>query len=183
MRARARIQRSAGCGDASERTCCWREAGGRRGCQSHVNLQFSCSFFLQGEGTPNGRLRERAGRWYVVAARDAMDSALGEDCGRVRNCSGRCGPGSCSWDRQLKVDGGGFHGFDGVAEIFRLRWSRGSCGGGAGAQRGCGVGRDCCASSELRTCRSEDTKIQFRNLILFFGVAATGHCRSRKGAM
>ena len=40
-----------------------------------MNLQFSCSFFLQGEGTPNGRLRERAGRWYVVAARDATDSA------------------------------------------------------------------------------------------------------------
>ena len=39
------------------------------------------------------------------------------------------------------------------------------------------------SSTELRTCRSEDTKIQFRNLILFFGVAATGHCRSRKGAM
>jgi hypothetical protein len=26
-------------------------------------LQFSCSFFLQGEGTPNGCLRERAGCW------------------------------------------------------------------------------------------------------------------------
>ena len=44
------------------------KAGGRRGCQSHVNLQFSCSFFLQGEGTPNGRLRERAGRLAMVGA-------------------------------------------------------------------------------------------------------------------
>ena len=31
-----------------------------------MNLQFSCSFFLQGEGTPNGRLRERAGRLDVL---------------------------------------------------------------------------------------------------------------------
>ena len=43
-----------------------RDAGSRQGCQFHVNLQFSCSFFLQGEGTPNGRLRERAGRWDVL---------------------------------------------------------------------------------------------------------------------
>ena len=36
-----------------------------------MNLQFSCSFFLQGEGTPNGRLRERAGRWDMFAAWEA----------------------------------------------------------------------------------------------------------------
>jgi hypothetical protein len=42
------------------------KADGRRGRRSHVNLQFSCSFFLQGEGIPNGRLRERAGRLDVL---------------------------------------------------------------------------------------------------------------------
>ena len=42
------------------------EAGGLQGCQSHGNLQFSCPLFLQGEGTPNGRLRERAGRLDIV---------------------------------------------------------------------------------------------------------------------
>jgi hypothetical protein len=42
-----------------------------------VNLQFSCSFFLQGEGIPNGRLRERAGRYVVLdAAWETLD-ALG----------------------------------------------------------------------------------------------------------
>ena len=52
-------------------------AGSRRGCQSHMNLQFSCSFFLQGEGTPNGRLCERAGRGDVLgAAWRALESAL-----------------------------------------------------------------------------------------------------------
>jgi hypothetical protein len=44
------------------------EAGGRRDRQSHMNLQVSCSFFLQGEGAPNGRLRERAGRWNMLDA-------------------------------------------------------------------------------------------------------------------
>jgi hypothetical protein len=32
-----------------------------------MTLQFSCSFFLQSEGTQNGRLRERAGRSDVLA--------------------------------------------------------------------------------------------------------------------
>ena len=60
------------------------KAGGRRGRRSHVNLQFSCSFFLQGEGTPNGRLRERAGRLDVldVECWGALDSALCGDCDR-----------------------------------------------------------------------------------------------------
>ena len=52
-------------------------AGGRRGCQSHVNLQFSCSFFLQGEGIPNGRLCERAGRYMVLGAVWETPDALG----------------------------------------------------------------------------------------------------------
>ena len=43
------------------------DAGSRRGRHSHVNMQFSCSFFLQSEGTQNGRLRERAGRSDVLA--------------------------------------------------------------------------------------------------------------------
>ena len=59
------------------------KAGGRRGRRSHVNLQFSCSFFLQGEGTPNGRLRERAGRLDVLDEEwEALDSAMCEDRGR-----------------------------------------------------------------------------------------------------
>ena len=67
------------------------KAGGRRGRQSHMNLQFSCSFFLQGEGTPNGRLRERAGRLDMVGAGgSAMDSAMRWDCGRRRKSFGRC---------------------------------------------------------------------------------------------
>ena len=31
-----------------------------------MNLQFSCSFFLQDEGTQNGRVRKRAGRLDVL---------------------------------------------------------------------------------------------------------------------
>ena len=59
------------------------EAGNRRGRQSHVNLQLSCSFFLQGKGTPNGRLRERAGRWDMLdAAWETSESALGQYYGR-----------------------------------------------------------------------------------------------------
>ena len=38
------------------------DAGSRRGRHSHVNMQFSCSFFLHGEEAPNERLCERAGR-------------------------------------------------------------------------------------------------------------------------
>ena len=58
-------------------------AGGCRGRQSHVNLQFSCSFFLQGEGTPNGRLRERAGRLDVLDEEwEALDSAMRGNCDR-----------------------------------------------------------------------------------------------------
>ena len=53
------------------------DAGGRRGCQSHVNLQFSCSFFLQGEGIPNGRLCERAGRYMVLGVAWETLDALG----------------------------------------------------------------------------------------------------------
>jgi hypothetical protein len=59
------------------------KAGGRRGRRSHVNLQFSCSFFLQGEGTPNGRLRERAGRLDVLDEEwEALDSAMRGNCDR-----------------------------------------------------------------------------------------------------
>ena len=52
-------------------------AGGCRGRQSHVNLQFSWSFFLQGEGIPNGRLRERAGRYMALGAVWETPDALG----------------------------------------------------------------------------------------------------------
>ena len=73
-------------GGAGELTCRrlgGGEAGNRRGRQSHVNLQLSCSFFLQGKGTPNGRLRERAGRWDMLdAAWETSESALGQYYGR-----------------------------------------------------------------------------------------------------
>jgi hypothetical protein len=62
-----------------------------------VNLQFSCSFFLQGEGTPNGRLRERAGRLDVLdEAWEALDSAMRGDCGRRWRLLGDCCPESGS---------------------------------------------------------------------------------------
>ena len=97
------------------------KAGGRRGCQSHVNLQFSCSFFLQGEGTPNGRLRKRAGRLDMVGAGGgALDSAMRWDCGRRRKLCGRCCLEWCCRDRQLQVEGGGARSFGGFAEILRL---------------------------------------------------------------
>ncbi len=39
-----------------------------------MNLQLSCAFFLQGEGLPNGRLRERDGRYMLLdAAWKALD--------------------------------------------------------------------------------------------------------------
>ena len=73
------------------------DAGGRRGCQSHVNLQFSCSFFLQGEGIPNGRLCKRARRFDGVdAAWESLDSAMCWDCGRRRKFIGCGGSESCS---------------------------------------------------------------------------------------
>jgi hypothetical protein len=43
-----------------------------------VNLQFSCSFFLQGEGIPNGRLRERAGSYMVLDAAWEVLDVLGD---------------------------------------------------------------------------------------------------------
>ena len=73
------------------------KAGGRRGRRSHVNLQFSCSFFLQGEGTPNGRLRERAGRLDVLdEAREALDIAMIGDGDRRWRLLGDCCPESGS---------------------------------------------------------------------------------------
>ena len=102
------------------------KAGGRRGCQSHVNLQFSCSFFLQGEGTPNGRLRERAGRLDMVdAGGGALDSAMRWDCGRRRKLCGRCCLERCCRDRQLQVEGGDARSFGGFAEILSLLRSPG----------------------------------------------------------
>jgi hypothetical protein len=65
--ARVLARRSAGRWGRGRLLAAGGDAGGRRGCQSHVNLQFSCSFFLQSEGTQNGRLRERAGRSDVLA--------------------------------------------------------------------------------------------------------------------
>ena len=54
-----------------------------------MNLQLSCSFFLQGEGTPNGRQRERTGRWYVLdVVWEAPDGALWEIAVADGNCSG-----------------------------------------------------------------------------------------------
>ena len=86
VRARALAWRSAGrWGEARESSPVvgGGEAGNRRGRQSHVNLQLSCSFFLQGKGTPNGRLRERAGRWDMLdAAWETSESALGRYYGR-----------------------------------------------------------------------------------------------------
>ncbi len=99
-------------------------AGGRRGRQSHVNLQFSCSFFLQGEGIPNGRLRERAGRYVVLdAARETLEIANSRDCSRERILMGRCCAESCRGKQDLQADSGGFRSFDGFIEILRiLRW-------------------------------------------------------------
>ena len=103
------------------------KADGRRGRRSHVNLQFSCSFFLQGEGIPNGRLRERAGRLDMVsAAGRALDSAMRWDCGRRRKLRGRCCLECGCRDRQLQADGGGFRSFGEFAEISRLLWLRGA---------------------------------------------------------
>jgi hypothetical protein len=117
------------------------DAGGRRGRHSHVNLQFSCSFFLQGEEAPNGRLCERAGRGDMPgAAWETPDSALGGDCNRRWNLLGGCCPESCSWERQLQAGGGGFRGLDGFAEVLSLLGCRGThgCGtaGGGRAARG-----------------------------------------------
>ena len=113
------------------------EAGGRRSCQSHGNLQFSCPFFPQGEGTPNGRLRERAGRLDMVsAAGRALDSAMRWDCGRRRKLRGRCCLECGCRDRQLQADGGGFRSFGEFAEISRLLWLQGEArSAGAGARR------------------------------------------------
>ena len=62
-----------------------------------MNLQFSCSFFLQGEGTPNGRLRERAGRLDVLdEAREALDIAMIGDGDRRWRLLGDCCPESGS---------------------------------------------------------------------------------------
>ena len=70
------------------------DAGGRRGRHSHVNMQFSCSFFLQGEEAPNGRLCKRAGRGDMLgAAWETPDSALGGDCNRRWNLLGGLLPG------------------------------------------------------------------------------------------
>ena len=73
-----------------------------------------------GEGVGVGAALGVGGALGYVCCLGSVDSALCGDCGRVRNCSGRCGPRSCSRDRQLKVDGGGFRGFGEVAEIFRV---------------------------------------------------------------
>jgi hypothetical protein len=65
------------------------EAGGCQGCQSHGNLQFSCSFFLRGEGTPNGRPRERAGRLDIVdVVWEEPDGVPGEIAAAGGNCVG-----------------------------------------------------------------------------------------------
>ena len=66
LRARVLARRSAGRWGRARLLAAGGDAGGRRGCQSHVNLQFSCSFFLQSEGTQNGRLRKRTGRLDVL---------------------------------------------------------------------------------------------------------------------
>ncbi len=97
------------------------DAGGRRGCQSYVNLQFSCSFFLQGEGIPNGRLRERAGRYVVLdAARGDAGCARGKDCSRERRLKLRCCAESCRGEQWLQADGGGTRGSGVFAEILRF---------------------------------------------------------------
>jgi len=67
LRARVLARRSAGWWGRARLLAAGGDAGGRRGCQFLMNLQFSCSFFLQSEGTQNGRLRERAGRSDVLA--------------------------------------------------------------------------------------------------------------------
>jgi hypothetical protein len=65
------------------------DAGGRRGRHSHVNMQFSCSFFLHGEEAPNERLCEWAGRRDMLgAAWETPDSALGGDCNSRWNLLG-----------------------------------------------------------------------------------------------
>ena len=52
------------------------EAGGRRGCQTHENERFSCSFFLQGEETSNRRLSKRAGHLDMVRPQAEIAWAL-----------------------------------------------------------------------------------------------------------
>ena len=52
------------------------EAGGRRGCQTHENERFFCSFFLQGEETSNRRLSKRAGHLDMVRPQAEIAWAL-----------------------------------------------------------------------------------------------------------
>ena len=107
------------------------EAGGRRGCQTHENERFSCSFFLQGEETSNRRLSKRAGHLDMVgAAGRTLDSAMRWDCGRRQKLRGRCCLGCCCRDRQLEADGGGFRSFGEFAEISRLLWLQGEARSG-----------------------------------------------------
>ena len=117
--ARVLARRSAGRWGRARLLAAGGDAGGRRGCQSHVNLQFSCSFFLQGKGTPNGRLRERAGRLDVrdVAWGSAGLAMIGDGDHRW-SLPGDCCPASGSWERQLQAGGGGSRSFGGVAEIL-----------------------------------------------------------------
>ncbi len=98
-----------------------------------MNLQFSCSIFMQGKGTPNGRLRERAGRGDMLdAVWGTSERALGRDYGRRWNLLGGCWPesGSCS-SKPIAADPGGCGGF---AEILSLLWLR--CGAGGAAPGG-----------------------------------------------
>ena len=65
-----------------------------------MNLQFSCSFFLQDEGTQNGRLRMRAGRLDVLdEAWGVLDGALCGDYGRRWNLLRDRWPESGSWEQ------------------------------------------------------------------------------------
>ena len=96
-----------------------------------MNLQFSCSFFLQSEGTQNGRLRERAGRSDVLAVAERADSALCGDCGCRWKLPGSCCPEDCCWDQELQASGGGSRSFGGFAKRLRLQELQGLRSSGA----------------------------------------------------
>jgi len=63
------------------------EGGSRRGCRFHGNVQSmecSCSFFLQGEGIPNGRLRDMMSVSGLGAGMCVISGSSASDWGVTR---------------------------------------------------------------------------------------------------
>jgi hypothetical protein len=134
-----------------------------------VNLQFSCSFFLQGEGTPNGRLRERAGRLDVLdVAWGSAGLAMIGDCDHRWSLLGDCYPEGGSWERQLQAGGGGSRSFGGVAEILS---SLGLLG-----LRGSERRRGAMRQRNRRPCRGRRLSQRYRSSVLKFDFSLGSCC-------